>query len=67
MGKKFIPIKMHELTYKVYLDNLLKIYKCVKRASLPVPPFIKKSVSRKASIDTIHEDLEEVCSKPELF
>jgi hypothetical protein len=53
MGKKFIPVKMHEMTYKVYLDNLVKIYKCAKKTTLPVPPFLKTGVSRKASIDTI--------------
>jgi len=52
MGKKFIPVKMHELTYKVYLDNLVKIYKCARKTTLPVPSFNKKSVSRKASIET---------------
>ena len=50
MGKKFIPVKMHELSYKVYLDNLIKIYKFARKTSLPVPPFNKKGVSRKASI-----------------
>lgn len=63
MGKKFIPIKMRELSYKVYLDNLVKIYKCAKRTSIPIPPFRKMSVSRKASIDTTPEEIDEVSIK----
>jgi hypothetical protein len=67
MGKKFIPVKMHELGYKVYLDNLMKIYKCAKKVSLPVPAFAKMGVSRKASIDTTHGELEEVVCKEALY
>lgn len=67
MGKKFIPVQLHSLTYKVYLENLVKIYKCARKPSIPPPAFRPKGVSRKASIDTTHEEVEEVCSKTELF
>lgn len=56
MGKKYIPIKIQELTYKIYLDNLIKIYKVTKRASLPIPLYQKKSVSRKESLETSSEE-----------
>lgn len=59
MGKKYIPIKIQDLTYKIYLDNLIKIYKVTKRSSLPIPLFQKKSVSRKDSLDTSSEEGEE--------
>ncbi len=67
MGKKFIPVQLHQLAYKVYLDNLVKIYKSSRKPSIPPPPFGPKTVSRKASIDTTNEELEEVCSKNELY
>jgi hypothetical protein len=63
MGKKYIPIKIHDLAYKVYLDNLVKIYKVAKRTALPIPVFHKKSVSRKDSIETSSEEMEEVLEK----
>lgn len=63
MGKKYIPIKINEISYKVYLDNLVKIYKVTKRASVPIPVFRKKSVSRKDSLDTSPEDLDEIIMK----
>lgn len=66
MGKKFIPIKMHQLPYKVYLDNLHKIYKCPKRTALPVPPFEKRTASRKASMDTTLEELSAISGKEDL-
>lgn len=59
MGKKYIPIKIQELTYKIYLDNLVKIYKVTKRPSLPIPSFQKKSVSRRESLETSSEEGEE--------
>lgn len=56
MGKKYIPIKIQDLTYKIYLDNLVKIYKVTKRASLAIPLYQKKSVSRKESLETSSEE-----------
>ncbi len=57
MGKKYIPIKICDYSYKVYLDNLVKIYKVNKRIEIPIPPYYKKSVSRQDSIETSSEDL----------
>jgi hypothetical protein len=52
MGKKYIPVQLHGLSYKIYLDNLVKVYKCPKKGNIPIPPFNKKGVSRKESIET---------------
>jgi hypothetical protein len=67
MGKKYIPVQLHSLSYKVYLDSLVKIYKCTRKPSIPPPAFAPKGVSRKASIDTTNDDELEVCSKSELI
>lgn len=67
MGKKFIPVQLQGLNYKVYLENLVKIYKCARKPSIAPPAYRPKGVSRKASIDTTPEEMEEVCSKSELF
>lgn len=56
MGKKYIPIELHTMQYRVYLENLQKIYK-VARKQLPViPKFAKRSSSRKESLETIPDD-----------
>lgn len=52
MGKKYIPVKVNGLSYKVYLDNIEKIYKNTSKTSVPIPPFHKKLVSRKSSLET---------------
>jgi hypothetical protein len=52
MGKKYIPVRVNAGLFKLYLDSLTKIYKCAKKTTLPVPPFLKKSVSRKDSLET---------------
>lgn len=57
MGKKYIPIKIQDCSYKVYLDNLVKIYKVSKRNEIPIPAYNKKSVSRSDSVETSTEDL----------
>ena len=53
MGKKYIPIDIHALQYRVYLENLVKIYKVVRKQLPAIPKFAKRSLSRKESLETI--------------
>ncbi len=52
MGRKYIPVIVNTSSQKLYLDNLAKIFKCAKKTTLPIPPFHRKGVSRKDSLDT---------------
>jgi hypothetical protein len=47
MGKKYIPIEMNTIQYRVYLENLSKIYKKVKKPLPMLPKYTKRSGSRK--------------------
>ncbi len=53
MGKKYIPIELHTMQYRVYLENLLKIYKVAKKQLPAIPKFPKRTFSRKESLETI--------------
>ncbi len=57
MGKKYIPIEMHQYQYKVYLSDVKKIYKLAKKTHPPIPQFSKKNCSRKESLETIPDRL----------
>lgn len=57
MGKKYIPIELNTLQYRVYLENLHKIYKVVKKPLPIIPKFSKRSTSRKESLETIPDAL----------
>lgn len=39
MGKQYIPVVIGDRSYKLYLDNLVKIYKTPRRRLLPVPEY----------------------------
>lgn len=52
MGKKFVPVKINGCSYRIYLDNVEKIFKRAKKTHLPIPAFQKKMVSRKSSVET---------------
>jgi hypothetical protein len=53
MGKKYIPIELHTMQYRVYLENLQKIYKVARKQLPAIPKFAKRSTSRKESLETI--------------
>jgi hypothetical protein len=65
MGRKYIPVKVNGSSVKLYLDSLTKIYKCAKKTTLPIPPFLRKSVSRKDSLDTNPDYHAEVATEEE--
>jgi len=61
MGKKYIPILLNSESYKIFIDNINKIYKVNLKKSKPIPPFTSK-VFRKDSMQTNCqlEDLSEI-------
>lgn len=52
MGKKYIPVKINQADYRIYLDNVEKVYKVNKKNIPSIPTFAKKTLFRKASIQT---------------
>lgn len=55
MGKKYIPVKINNMDYRVYLDNVEKVYKVSKKNIPSIPSFsknTKRTLLRKASIHT---------------
>lgn len=39
MGKKYIPLGLNQINYKVYLDDLIKIYKKQKIVKITIPKY----------------------------
>jgi hypothetical protein len=66
MGRKYIPVKVNGSSQKLYLDSLAKIFKCAKKTTLPIPPFLRKGVSCKDSLDTDQEYHAELLTKEEI-
>jgi hypothetical protein len=52
MGKKFVPVAMGGYLYKVYLDDIHKIYKKIEKTEKPIPPFRSSNLMRKQSQET---------------
>lgn len=52
MGKKYIPVKMNKLDYRIYLDNVEKVYKVNKKNIPKIPPYARKTIFRKNSFET---------------
>lgn len=65
MGRKYIPVKVNGSSQKLYLDSLNKIYKTAKKTIPGIPPFLRKSVSRKDSLETNPEYHPEVLTEEE--
>jgi hypothetical protein len=57
MGKKYIPIELNSLPYRVYLSNLHKIYKVAQKILPPIPTFCRRNNSRKESLETVPDVL----------
>lgn len=57
MGKKYIPIELQCVQYRVYLENLHKIYKVVKKQLPAVPKYSRRISSRKESLETVPDTL----------
>jgi hypothetical protein len=53
MGKKFITIQINTFPYRVYLNNLHKVYKVVKKTLPQIPVYQRKNSSRKESLETV--------------
>lgn len=47
MGKKYIPVELNKTSYRVYLTNLTKIFKVTKKTLPSIPPYARKSHTRK--------------------
>lgn len=39
MGKKFLPVTVKDSIQKIYLEDLVRIYKKSAKISKPIPPF----------------------------
>lgn len=52
MGKKYLPVEINQLPYKIYLDNLHKIYRVNKITIRSIPAY-QKNIRRKESIETL--------------
>lgn len=56
MGKKYIPIVMGSCNYKVWIDNINRVFKHSKKITPPIPAFAKAKVSRKDSLETQQDE-----------
>lgn len=56
MGKKYIPVEFNTYQYRVYLTDLIKIYKIAKKTHLQAPSYCR-SMTRKESLETIPDAL----------
>lgn len=57
MGKKYVPIKMNGYGYRVYLEDVMKVYKSVKKTAIPIPAFQRKGTNRKDSLETVADSM----------
>lgn len=47
MSRKYIPVEINSHPYKIYLDNVVRIYKFTRQSHVPLPPYEIKDVSEK--------------------
>lgn len=52
MGKKYIPVKINNGDYRIYLENVEKVYRVNKKQMPPIPTYAKKRLSSKISLKT---------------
>lgn len=52
MAKKYIPVMINGVEYRVYLENVQKIFKIEIRKRVAIPVYSKKTFSRKISLET---------------
>jgi len=55
MGKKYIPVVMRNCDYRVFLENVSKVYTKVHKIIPPPPPY-KKTAIRKESLETCGDE-----------
>lgn len=52
MAKKQISVIVREIPQKVYIANVKKVYRRVKKAEKPIPKYFEKTILSKRSQDT---------------
>lgn len=55
MGKKFLPVIVKEVQYKLYLEDLTKIYKKIEKIERIIPAYNSRPtgfILRKRTIET---------------
>lgn len=50
MGKKYIPITMGGYNYKIWIDNLNRVFKQTKKITPQIPAYAKHKLLRKDSM-----------------
>lgn len=48
MGKKYLPVNVSGSERKLYLDDIQKIYRSIKKSQKPIPPY-SQPILRKVS------------------
>jgi hypothetical protein len=52
MGKKYLPLVVSRLPYKLYLDDVKRIHQKVRTIIPSIPSYYSKSILRKPSSQT---------------
>jgi len=61
MGKKYLPVHVGNLLQRVYLEDLHRIHRFIKKTCPLIPPYSKLKINTKTSLETQAGESTNIC------